>query len=123
MVQSVAGSIGILLTVPLVLYSAQGLWRAEKKREFNIDGAGNKTAPQQHIYFSEQEDEDEKKGKPALGARLTALCMAALMAVSMLPAQIASAAETSFGEDRFRAGFYHGPLCYGDRYRICAAEN
>ena len=64
----------------------------------------------------------KKKGKPALGARLTALCMAALMAVSMLPSQIVSAAETSFGEDCRRAGFYHGPLCHGDRYRICAAE-
>ena len=40
----------------------------------------------------------KKKGKAAMGARLTALCMAALMAVSMLPAQIASAAETSFGK-------------------------
>ena len=52
----------------------------------------------------------KKKGKPALGARLTALCMAALMAVSMLPAQIASAAETSFGkiakEQDFTTGRY-----------------
>ena len=75
------------------------------------------------FIFQNRRMKMKKKGKPALGARLTALCMAALMAVSMLPAQIASAAETSFGEDRFRAGFYHGPLCYGDRYRICAAEN
>ena len=52
----------------------------------------------------------KKKGKPALGARLTALCMAALMAVSMLPSQIVSAAETSFGkiaaEQDFTTGRY-----------------
>ena len=52
----------------------------------------------------------KKKGKPALGARLIALCMAALMAVFMLPAQIASAAETSFGkiakEQDFTTGRY-----------------
>ena len=52
----------------------------------------------------------KKKGKAALGARLTALCMAALMAVSMLPAQIASATETSFGkitsEQDFTTGRY-----------------
>lgn len=52
----------------------------------------------------------KKKGKPALGARLTALCMAALMAVSMLPAQMVSAAESSFGkiaaEQDFTTGRY-----------------
>ena len=51
----------------------------------------------------------KKKGKPALGARLTALCMAALMAVSMLPAQTVSAAETSFtkiAEEDFTTGRY-----------------
>ena len=52
----------------------------------------------------------KKKGKPALGARLTALCMVALMAVSMLPSQIVSAAETSFGkiagEQDFTTGRY-----------------
>ena len=52
----------------------------------------------------------KKKGKAAMGARLSALCMAALMAVSMLPAQIASAAETSFGkiaeEQDFTTGRY-----------------
>lgn len=52
----------------------------------------------------------KKKGKPALGVRLTALCMAALMAVSMLPAQMVSAAESSFGkvaeEQDFTTGRY-----------------
>ena len=65
----------------------------------------------------------KKKGKPALGARLTALCMAALMAVSMLPAQMVSAAESSFGKIAAEQDFTTGPLCYGDRYRVCAAEN
>ena len=38
----------------------------------------------------------KKKGKPALGARLTALCMAALMAVSLVPVQTAEAAGETF---------------------------
>lgn len=50
------------------------------------------------FIFQNRRMKMKKKGKPALGARLTALCMAALMAVSMLPAQIASAAESSFGK-------------------------
>ena len=79
------------------------------------------------FIFQNRRMKMKKKGKPALGARLTALCMAALMAVSMLPAQMVSAAESSFGkiaaERDFTTGFYHGPLCHGHRYRICAAEN
>ena len=59
-VQSVAGSIGILLTVPLVAFISASLWRMGKSREFNIDGAGNKSGVEQHNY-SEQEDEDEKE--------------------------------------------------------------
>lgn len=62
------------------------------------------------FIFQNRRMKMKKKGKPALGARLTALCMAALMAVSMLPAQIASAAETSFGkiaeEQDFTTGRY-----------------
>lgn len=62
------------------------------------------------FIFQNRRMKMKKKGKPALGVRLTALCMAALMAVSMLPAQIASAAETSFGkiaeEQDFTTGRY-----------------
>lgn len=50
------------------------------------------------FIFQNRRMKMKKKGKPALGARLTALCMAALMAVSMLPVQMVSAAESSFGK-------------------------
>lgn len=62
------------------------------------------------FIFQNRRMKMKKKGKPALGARLTALCMAALMAVSMLPAQMVSAAESSFGkiaaEQDFTTGRY-----------------
>lgn len=61
------------------------------------------------FIFQNRRMKMKKKGKPALGARLTALCMAALMAVSMLPAQTVSAAETSFtkiAEEDFTTGRY-----------------
>lgn len=61
------------------------------------------------FIFQNRRMKMKKKGKPALGARLTALCMAALMAVSMLPAQMVSAAETSFtkiAEEDFTTGRY-----------------
>ena len=38
----------------------------------------------------------KKKGKTALSARLTALCMAALMAFSLMPAQTADAAGETY---------------------------
>lgn len=62
------------------------------------------------FIFQNRRMKMKKKGKPALGVRLTALCMAALMAVSMLPAQMVSAAESSFGkiaaEQDFTTGRY-----------------
>lgn len=61
------------------------------------------------FIFQNRRMKMKKKGKPALGVRLTALCMAALMAVSMLPAQTVSAAETSFtkiAEEDFTTGRY-----------------
>ena len=62
------------------------------------------------FIFQNRRMKMKKKGKPTLGARLTALCMAALMAVSMLPAQMVSAAESSFGkiaaEQDFTTGRY-----------------
>ena len=38
----------------------------------------------------------KKKGKTALSARLTALCMAALMAFSLMPARTADAAGETY---------------------------
>lgn len=62
------------------------------------------------FIFQNRRMKMKKKGKAALGARLTALCMAVLMAVSMLPAQMVSAAESSFGkidaEQDFTTGRY-----------------
>lgn len=61
------------------------------------------------FIFQNRRMKMKKKGKTALGARVTALCMAALMAVSMLPAQTVSAAETSFtkiAEEDFTTGRY-----------------
>ncbi len=52
----------------------------------------------------------KKKGKTALSARLTALCMAVLMAFSLLPSTASAAEDTSFGriteEAEFTTGSY-----------------
>lgn len=52
----------------------------------------------------------KKKGKTALSARLTALCMAVLMAFSLLPSTVSAAEDTSFGriteEAEFTTGSY-----------------
>ena len=52
----------------------------------------------------------KKKGKTTLSARLTALCMAVLMAVSLLPSTAS------------RSRVYDRQLCHGDRHRIRTAE-
>ena len=46
----------------------------------------------------------KKKGKTALSARLTALCMAALMALPLVPVQTAEAAGATFTKVTRTAG-------------------
>ena len=50
----------------------------------------------QHKYSETRRTSMKKKGKTALSARLTALCMAALMALSLVPVQTAEAAGETF---------------------------
>lgn len=50
----------------------------------------------------------KKKAKTALSARLTALCMAVLMAFSLLPSTASAAEGTSFGKIAGEAGFTTG---------------
>lgn len=50
----------------------------------------------------------KKKGKTALSARLTALCMAVLMAFSLLPSTVSAAEGTSFGKITGEAEFTTG---------------
>ena len=50
----------------------------------------------------------KKKGKTTLSARLTALCMAVLMAVSLLPSTASAAEGTSFGKIAGEAEFTKG---------------
>ena len=50
----------------------------------------------------------KKKGKTALSARLTALCMAVLMAFSLLPSTASAAEGTSFGKITEEAEFTTG---------------
>ena len=86
-----------------------------KSREFNIDGAGNKTALEQHIHFSEQEDEDEKERQTSTWRKTDC------PVYGRSDGCVHAAVPDRFGggdflrEDCRRAGFYHGPLCHGDR--------
>ena len=75
------------------------------------------------FIFSEQEDEDEKERKTGTWRKTDCPVHGGSDGCVYAAGADGFGGRVFLREDCRRAGFYHGPLCYGDRYRVCAAEN
>ena len=75
------------------------------------------------FIFSEQEDEDEKERKTGTWRKTDCPVHGGSDGCVHAAGSDRLGGRDFLREDYFRAGFYHGALSHGHRYRICAAEN